>query len=163
MKLLFLFFITASLAGCFSAEPHKTGKEGKPMPDFSMLLTDSTTWIHPNQISNNKPVALFYFSPYCPYCKAQTEEILEDINQLKDIQFYLISKFPMLTIKEFQNKYQLAKYPNILTGRDTSTFITDYFEIPGVPYLAIFNKNKKLNKSFVGKVYSSQIKKAAEE
>jgi thiol-disulfide isomerase/thioredoxin len=153
----------ASLAGCYSAEPHKTGKEGQPIPKFSLLLTDSITWITPNQQSINKPMALFYFSPYCPFCKAQTEEILEDINRLKDIQFYLISRFPMPAIKEYQQKYQLAKYPNIVMGMDTSAFMTDYFEMPGVPYWAIYNKNKKLSQSFVGKIYSSQIIKAAKE
>jgi thiol-disulfide isomerase/thioredoxin len=163
MKQFFLFFITVSLVGCYSAEPHKTGKEGQPMPDFSILLTDSTTWITPNRLSTNKPMALFYFSPYCPFCKAQTEKILEDMNRLKDIKFYLISPFPMNEIKAYQNKYQLAKYPNIIMGMDTSTFIKEYFEIPGVPYWAIYNKNKKLSKSFVGNINSSQIKKAAEE
>jgi hypothetical protein len=32
-----------------------------------------------------------------------------------------------------------------------------------VPYLAIYEKNKKLKKSFVGKIYSSQIQNAAED
>jgi negative regulator of replication initiation len=46
---------------------------------------------------------------------------------------------------------------------DTATFMTDYFEMPGVPFWAIYNKNKKLSQSFLGKIYSSKIIKAAEE
>src|SRR5690349_14252018 len=102
MKLLLLLFITASLTGCYSVDPQKTGKEGQPMPDFNMLLTDSITWINPNQKHTNNPIALFYFSPYCPYCNTQTKEILEDMDRLKEIQFYLVSRFPMSSIKEFQ-------------------------------------------------------------
>jgi thiol-disulfide isomerase/thioredoxin len=163
MKQFILLIIIASLAACYSAEPHKTGKEGNLMPDFNLLLTDSITWIKPNQLSQTKPIALFYFSPYCPYCKAQTEELLEDMDRLKNIQFYLVSRFPMVGIKEFQKKYQLSKYPNIVTGMDTSTAMRDYFEMPGVPFWAIYHKNKKLSKSFLGQIYTSQIIKAAEE
>jgi hypothetical protein len=39
----------------------------------------------------------------------------------------------------------------------------DYFEITNVPYMAIYNKDKKLNKAFRGKIYSNQLKKAAEQ
>ena len=163
MKQINLCIIIACMAGCYSADPQKTGKEGKPIPEFSMLLTDSTTWLNTNKLVSGKSIALFYFSPYCPYCKAQAKEIIEDIDQLKDINFYFISSFPMPAIKAFQKEYQLSRYANIITGMDTSTFVSDYFEIPGVPYIAIFNRDKKLNKTFLGKVYSSQIKKVAQE
>jgi thiol-disulfide isomerase/thioredoxin len=163
MNKISFFIITICLAGCFGSEPQKTGKEGKPMPEFSMLLTDSTTWLNTNKLSTGKPTTFFYFSPFCPYCKAQTKEIIEDMDRLKNINFYFISKFPMPNLKAFQKEYQLAKYPNINIGMDTSTFVMDYFEIAYVPYLAIYNKEKKLNKAFIGKIYSSQIKKVAEE
>lgn len=163
MKLFILLFVMGILASCYSSEPHKTGKEGESMPSFSLLLTDSITWVVPNQQSINKPTALYYFSPHCPFCKAQTEQLVKDMDQLKDIQFYFVSRFPMPAIKEYQKKYQLEKYPNIITGMDTATFMTDYFEMPGVPFWAIYNKNKKLSQSFVGKIYSSQIIKAAEK
>lgn len=163
MKQISLFIIITCFAGCYGAEPHETGKEGKQLPAFSLLLTDSTTWLKTTQLSKGKPMVLFYFSPFCPYCKAQTEEIIEDMDKLKDIQFIFVSKFPMPDIKTYQKKYHLTKYPNIITALDTSSFVSDYFEIPGVPYLAIYNKNKKLSKTYLGKTYSSQIKKASEE
>jgi hypothetical protein len=39
----------------------------------------------------------------------------------------------------------------------------DYFDAPGIPYLAIYNKDKKLNQAFLGKISGNQIKKVAEE
>jgi thiol-disulfide isomerase/thioredoxin len=163
MKHLMLLLIMAILAGCYGSEPQKTGLEGKPLPELSMLLTDSITVLHTRDIPAGKPFVLFYLSPHCPFCRAQTKEIIEDMNKLKDIQFYLITNYPMHDLKGFYKEYQLEKYPNIITGLDTSRAISDYFEISAVPYIAIYGKNKKLNKSFVGKIYSSQIKKAAEE
>ena len=162
MKQLTVVFAMAILAGCFGTEPEKTGKEGKPMPEFSMLLTDSTTRIYSHDFPQ-KPTVLFYFSPHCSYCKAQTKKIIEDMDMLKEIQFYYISYYPISQVKDFYKEFDLAKYPNITVGLDSSYFVKDYFEIAGFPYIAIYGKDKKLNKSFMGKIYSSQMKKVSEE
>lgn len=161
-KLVFIGLITI-LAGCFGTEPQKTGKEGKMVPEFSLLLTDSINWVHSKNIPTGKPFVLFYFSPFCPYCKAQTKSITENIDNLKDIHFYYISSYPLSTIKEFSKEFDLGKYPNITVGLDSGRIVNDYFEIPAFPYLAIYGTDKKLKKTFMGKMYSSQIRKEAEE
>jgi thiol-disulfide isomerase/thioredoxin len=165
MKQSLIVMITITmLTGCFSREPEKTGKEGKPIPELNLLLTDSTTWLNIGQSNIKNPVVLFYFSPNCPYCKAQTKEIIEDIDKLKDIQFYFISSFPIPMLKAYNEEYNLAQYPNIITGKDTANAMGEYFEIVGVPYMAIYGKDKKLKKSFMGgKLYTSQIKKITQE
>lgn len=163
MKHITLFFIIACLVGCFGAEPQPSGKEGKPLPEFSLLLTDSMTRLHSRDIAPGKPFVLFNFSPHCPYCKVQTKKIIEDRDILKDIHFYFISRFPLSEVKKYANEFQLAKYPNITVGLDSADFVNDYFEVPGYPYMAIYGRDKKLNKTFLGKIYSSQLKKAAEE
>jgi len=163
MKQISLFLIFALLAGCFGADPQKTGKEGKPMPEFSFLLIDSITRIYTRDIPTGKPTVFLYFSPYCPYCKAQTKMIIENMDNLKDIKFLFISSYPLPTLKDFEKEYQLAKYPNITMGMDSATTIRDYYEMTGIPYLAIYGKDKKLNHTFQGKIYTSQLKKVAED
>ena len=163
MKQFIQLVIIACLTGCFGAEPHKSGLEGKPLPNFSLLLTDSIHSVRGADIPTGKPIVFFYLSPFCPYCKAQTKDIIEHMDKLKNIQFYFITNFKYADFKDFYNEFQLAQYPNIVAGLDTASAIADYFEISNVPYLAIYKKDKTLNKTFVGKIYSSQIKKAAEE
>jgi thiol-disulfide isomerase/thioredoxin len=163
MKQVSLFFIIITLAGCFGKEPQKTGKEGKPLPDFSILLTDSITRLHSSDIPSNKPFVLFIFSPYCPYCKAQTKKIIEDRDLLGDIHFYFISRFPLSTLKNYINEFQLNKQPNVTVGLDSASFVNDYFEVQGFPLMAVYGKNKKLNHAFLGKTYSRLLLKAAEE
>jgi thiol-disulfide isomerase/thioredoxin len=163
MRRISLFFIVACLAGCFGAEPQKTGKEGKSLPEFSILLPDSTTWLHSRDIPANKPFVLFVFSPFCPFCKAETKKIIEDNDLLKDIHFYFISRYPLSAVKTYINEFHLDKQPNITVGLDSASFIYDYLETPGFPYIAIYGKNKKLNKVYLGKTYSRLLVKAAEE
>jgi len=162
MKPYILIFILALLTGCFGATPEKTGLEGKSLPVFNLLLTDSTV-INTSNIPAGKPMAFFFFSPYCPHCRAQTKEITEDMDRLKDIQFYFVSSFPMPDLKAFSKEFNLKKYPNITIGIDSANIGAEYFEIMGVPYMAIYGKDKRLNKTFMGKIYSSQLKKVAEE
>lgn len=163
MRQFALLFIIAIFSACFGTEPQNTGLEGKPLPEFSLLLPDSNTLVNTRDIAVGKPIALFFFSPYCPYCSEQTKEILDDMDKLKDIQFYFVTRFPVQALREFNTKYQLEKYNNITTGVDMVDFVSNYFEIPGVPYIAVYKKDKTLGKAFLGKVYSSQLKKSAEE
>lgn len=164
MRYLIFLFIIICLASCFGKEPEtaKTGLEGKPLPAFQLQLPDSITYLNTANITPGKPMAIFYFSPFCPYCRAQTTEIIEDMDRLKEIQFYFVTPLPYRNMKDFYDEYNLGKYPNIITGVDTAHFINDYFELTGVPFMAVYDKNKILNKAFLGKVYSSQIKKAAQ-
>jgi thioredoxin-related protein len=163
MKQIFFILIVVLLAGCFGSTAEKTGKEGWPIPEFSVLLLDSTTWLNTHNFAKGKPLALFYFSPNCPHCQAQTKEIIEEMDNLKDIQFYFISHFAINKLKPYIKTYELSKYPNIVTALDTSNILSNYFGAPGVPYLAIYNKDKKLNKSFLGEISGNQIKQVAEE
>lgn len=158
-----LFLSIIFLTGCFGADPEKTGLEGKSLPTFNLLLPDSSTWFNTASISTGKPAAIFLFSPHCPYCRAQTKEIIEDMDRLKNIHFYFITSFPFPDMKRFVDEYSLSNYSNITTGFDTAFFAGNYFEATSVPYMAIYGKDKKFRKSFVGMIYSKQIIKAAEE
>lgn len=148
---------------CNTFSYKKTGLEGKPLPKFDLLLTDSLSWVHSGDIQKGNPVALFYFSPSCPYCKAQIKDIIADIDDLNNIDFYFITKAPFKYVKTFNSQYKLDRYHNIKLGVDTGYKITKYFKMPGVPYWAIYNKDKKLNKAFPGKILCSQIKAISEE
>jgi hypothetical protein len=152
----------AALYGCYSAGPEKTGFEGKSLPSFKLLLTDSTTYIDTKDIPKGKQVVLLYYGPYCSYSRSQIEEIISDINAFKNIQFYVFSSGPFADMKKFYTHYALYKYTNIVAGLDYADFFPEYFEITGVPFIAIYGKDGKLNKAFQGKMHSKQIKKALE-
>ena len=104
----------------------------------------------------------FYFGPYCPYSRAQMEEIIEDMDKLKNIRLYLLTNAPYNQMMDFYNYYNLKKYSNITVARDYTGFFLKYFEVEGVPYLAVYGKDKRLKTAFKGEVYGKQIKRSAE-
>ena len=150
------------LTSCYGKKPEKTGMEGKPLPSFTVLLSDSTTRFDTKDIPLDKPVVLFLFGPHCPHSKAQIEEIIANINKLKGIRFYLFTPYPFVQMKQFYKEYQLGNYSNITVGVDMQNFFSQYIGAPGVPFLAIYDKKKLLNKAFLGKTVAKQIKEIAE-
>lgn len=150
------------LTSCYGKEPVKTGKEGKLLPDFSLLLMDSTSIFNTKDIPSGKPFVLFVFGPHCPYSKAQMQAMVDNMGELTNIHFYIFTLAPFNQVKQFADKYQLDKYANVTIGIDTSNIFGQYMSITGVPYLAVYDENKQLKKSFEGNVNIRLIKAIAE-
>jgi hypothetical protein len=142
---------------CFSREPENTSRKGERLPSFKILLMDSTSVLDTKDIAANKSFVFFYFGPHCPYSRAQMKEILGNIEKLKSYNFYVISGWPYSELKDFYNHYQLYKYSNITVGYDYTHVFTEYLNIKGVPYLAVYNDDKILKESFAGKTNSKQL------
>jgi hypothetical protein len=163
MKAIFVILGIISLYSCLHKKPETTGLEGKSMPSFKVLLADSSTFFDTQNLRQGQPAVLFYFSPRCPYSRAEMEEIIKNIDRLKNIQFCIFTSFPFPEMKLFYRHYHLEKYQNIKTGIDCTDFFARYFNAHGVPYLAIYGNDKKLRNLFVGDVDGTQIREIAED
>lgn len=157
MKNILIIGLIFLLPGCWQRTKVISGLEGKPLPDFDLLLLDSTTKINTHSISKTKPFVLFYLNPNCPYCRAQTNELTGGIKDFDKVDFYLVSRYPLNKIKNYNDDYKLSKFPNVIVGKILDTTFEKYFKIQGVPYMAIYNKNKTLNEVMLGKVSSKDI------
>ncbi len=133
------------------------------MPSFRLLLPDSSAILIANSISHGKPIVLFDFSPWCPYCRAQIEEIIGNMKSLTGIKFCLLTTAPLANLKEFYNHYQLGKYPNIVVGKDYTNSFGNYFKADAVPYIAIYTSNNQLKQVLLGKSNIDDIKTIALE
>lgn len=162
MKNIMLWWLLIIVLGCNSNRTKViSGLEGKPLPAFNMLLMDSTTHLNTQNIPAGQPLVLFYFSPFCPYCRAQTEEIKSEIESLKNIQFYFLAAFPLYEIKSFDKRYGLSSYNNVTLAQIRDTSFGKYYKIHGVPYIAIYDKQKYLKEVLLGKTDVDVIKEIA--
>jgi hypothetical protein len=90
------------------------------------------------------------------------KEIIERINSLKNIKFYVFTSWPLKQTQSFYKEYELYKYPNLVVGVDYNNFFKEHFKARGVPYMAIYGRDKKLKQAFIGNVNTKQIKEVAE-
>lgn len=131
--------------------------EGKPLPEFDLTLTDSTNFNTKNIIPSKQTIIMF-ISPICPFCKAQTKEIIENSNKFDSVSFYIISNAPLTYMKQYSDQFNLNKYPNITVAYDGENYFQNRFQINSVPYLAIYNKDKILKQVLIGKSRAALIK-----
>ena len=157
MKSIAFYCLVICLLGCYEIPPVKTGLEGKPLPFFNLLLIDSITHFNTKNIPAGKPTVLFFFSPDCPHCRALTKEIVSDMKTFKNVQFYILTSFPFELLKKYYDHYKLKNYSNITVGQDVASYFANYFKATGVPYIAIYSKEKRLKQVLVGKVSTSRI------
>ena len=87
MKPIIHLMLLASIAGCSNPNRITTGLEGKTLPAFNILLSDSLTKFSTAQIPKGQSVILFYFGPYCPYSKAELADILEHMQSFHSVRF----------------------------------------------------------------------------
>ncbi|MCM5529141.1 peroxiredoxin [Parasegetibacter sp. NRK P23] len=152
MKYIFLLATFFSLTTLSAQNTEPAYKRFPTVPPFELLATDSVSKLSKNQLKKNQPVLIMYFSPDCDHCQHQTEDILANIDKLKDVQIVMCSYQPMETIRAFKEKYKLAQYPNIMIGRDTKYFVPSFYGVNSLPYLAFYDKKGNLIKVNEGNV-----------
>jgi thiol-disulfide isomerase/thioredoxin len=146
MKNLILIVLIINLCSCAFRN-----REKNLLPFFNLLLIDSVTIFNTSQIPEGRPIVLMYFSPDCEHCQRETEELISNMDSLKNVEFYFVSYDPFDRLKIFNSHYKLSKFPNIILGRDYSFFLSKHFNVKVTPYLAIYNKYKQLNIVYAGK------------
>ena len=158
MKQSLYIILILVLCGCFGRQPNiTTGMEGKPIPSFNLRLMDSTVFNTQN-ITSTSPIILFFISPSCPYCKALTEDIISDKNLSDNNQIFIISSAPLQSLKQYYKDFNLQKHPNITVGYDYDDYFSNRFQVNSIPYIAIYDKSKKLKQVLIGKVKTGLIK-----
>lgn len=128
-----------------------TGKEGQVLPSFSLLLPDSSSFYHTDQMKG-KPTVFFFFGPDCPYCQKQVEEIKTNMVELENIQLVFLTGDGFKGMENFTERNGLNEYPNIIIGLDTANFFMKYYKLSGYPFNAFYNKDGILKYVYDGKV-----------
>lgn len=131
------------------------------MPSIDLLLPDSTTHFETAKIAAGQPVVLFYFSPFCPYCRAELQELIDHNEALGRIEVVLITDYGPADILPFYSRYKLARFPNMVMGGDIRHVFAAYFKTNQVPYLAVYNGKGMLQQVAIGQLGSEEIKDIA--
>jgi thiol-disulfide isomerase/thioredoxin len=120
------------------------------LPAFNILETDSSTVFNTGTLPTGKPIILMYFSPDCEHCQHMTEELLKNMDSLKQVTFVMLTALPFDKMRNFFQYYKLANYKNITMGRDYEFYFSRHYGSQYVPYLAVYDRHKHLMKVFDG-------------
>ena len=113
-------------------------------PPVKLLLSDSISWYHKDDLPKKTPVMMLYFNPECDHCQKQIEEILKNIDKFKDIHIVMAASQHFDKMKAFIERYKLTDHKNIVMGFDPDFFLMHFYQVHNFPFLAFYNKWKEL-------------------
>jgi thioredoxin-related protein len=152
-KILLLITVLYSLV-CYSQSDSVQApyKRFPTLPPLKILLTDSSNYFTKNDFKKNSNVMIMLFSPDCEHCQHETEELLKNIDEFKNIQIIMATMLPFADMKNFYEKYELSKYKNIVVGQDQNFFLIPFYAVRNLPFLAFYNKKGNLISILEGSV-----------
>jgi len=133
------------------------------VPPFHLLKLDSATYLTKDDLKKHHRTLVMFFSPDCDHCKHQTESILANFADFKDIEIIMATYQPFSEMKEFNTHYRLFEHPNIKLGRDEKFFLAPFYKIRNLPYLALYDKKGNLITTFEGTQKVDTIVKAFQQ
>jgi len=113
-------------------------------------MIDGTTYFTEKDLQKNKPLLIILFNPDCDHCKHETVEIIQNIDQLKDVQIVMATTMTLDAMRAFYERYDLRRFDNIHVGQDTKYTLPSFYQNRLLPYLAIYDKNGSLLNTFEG-------------
>jgi thioredoxin-related protein len=156
---IFTILLVVAHIGCSESKVKNTiSLESKFLPSFDFLLMDSVTKYNTSNTPFGNQTILFYFNPNCPYCIAQTKDLISMSKSNPNLNFYFLSNYPFNKTKEYYLRYKLYSLKNIIVGRDYKLSFAKYYNITEVPYTVLYDGNKTLIKIFRGYIQSTTIK-----
>ena len=94
---------------------------------------------------------LIYFSPDCDHCQDFTQDLVKNYGVVANKQVVMVTFQDMAMLKPFVTKYKLNQYLNFKVGTEgTSYVVRNYYQIRSFPYIAIYDKDGKLVKTYEG-------------
>jgi thiol-disulfide isomerase/thioredoxin len=134
-QIIFIALILAFLCSC-------RGKNDIPV--FNLLLPDSASVFNTSAITRGKVSIFVFFSPGCEHCQDETIDLIKNMSEVKEIQFYYVSIDSLFRIRDFRDFYELSKYPNIVIGRDYTYSFPRLSGLRSIPSSAIYDERGKL-------------------
>ena len=145
------------LFGCHSKTSNKAFFGLQNLPPFTMISLDSSRILKSETIPKGKSIVLILFDPTCEHCQQLTEAIVKNNEKLQNVRFYLVSDADPGDIDTFINSRHLDKFSNIYVGRDYEFSFDRAFTPSSVPYVAIYNSDKRLSRIFNGDINIESI------
>lgn len=145
MKRLSLFFSLIVIAACSCAQ----SKVPTALPPYHILTVDST-YATPANLKKNEPVMVIYFQPDCGHCQRLMYEMKPVMKDFKHVQVVMITfAEPLKATQVFYRDFNLAKYPNFTVGTEGhSITVLRYYNVQMTPFIALYNKQHQLVKSY---------------
>ena len=156
---LVLMLFTGTLRAQQPATPQPPYLQHPVIPEFKVLLPDSTHWFSKANLKKGRPVMFMAFNPDCEHCQKQADIIVANLKgPMEKVEIVMTTYQEMKKLRDFIRDHKLAGHPNIIVGRDVSYFFGPFFAMRYSPFLAFYDKQGKLAKVYEGGAQADRLK-----
>ena len=149
IKIFSLVLLISSVSGCRSNNTDGP-QPGSILPDLNMLLSDSMTTFRTSSLQDGRPIVVMFFSPSCSHCQEETKMLMAHNDKLQKIHFVFLTLSPIGELADFYKRFHFQSYPNFVVGKDNDFTFYHYYKPKNVPYMAIYDSEKKLTSIVIG-------------
>ncbi len=104
-------------------------------------------------------IAVMIFSPECTHCNKTVAMLEDSIHLLLQTKVILLTTAKMQAlIPYFAGSHTRAKPPYVHIGYDSSLFVPNTFLYQPLPQVNVYNRDRKLIKSFVSDVVADSLR-----
>jgi hypothetical protein len=157
MRIIIAYVLVLLLAACHFRTDQKALSGIRKLPGFRIISIDSSWCINTKNIPNGLSTVFLYFDPDCKHCQKLTKNILQHVNQLKDINLYWVTNGDQGELKHFCKYYHFDTLKNIVIGEDYEYSFYGAYLPSTVPFIAIYNCRRSLVKIYKGEVNVNSI------
>ena len=143
-------------------EKNEIAKQIQTTPKFELKTLDSIPFTNSN-LKPNLNTIFIYFNSECDFCLHEAKNISQNLNKFKNVQFIFVSTEEIDTIKQFSERYKLNNQPNVTFLYDNLDTFSSQFDATSIPYVLIYDQNKKLIKKHKGQLSAKGILRALQE
>jgi len=112
-----------------------------------------------DNVKSNANLLVMVFNPNCGHCELQTDTLERYLHLFKKSKLVLICAPSMGTyLESFEKMTNCYKYPKILVGMDSTAFIRKVYLYKDMPQINIYNKDRKLIRTFIGGASMDSLK-----
>lgn len=114
------------------------------LPFFRISSEDSSVSLCTDQIYKGSPLVFIYFSTDCEHCQKQLKVITESFDKLGKARFFFITNDSFDELKTFCKTNSLKTSGRLFIGKDYDYSFYRRFLPPSVPFIAVYNRQKRL-------------------
>ncbi len=121
---------------------------GSPMPPLRIVTIDRKS-VTTASVAGNSSLVVMMFNPVCGHCAEMTMAMEQNLSLFKKTPIVLVAAAGMFDyLKDFRKDVKADNYPALQIGVDSAQFIDKAFNYNGLPQVNIYDKDRKLIKTF---------------
>ncbi|AOR27661.1 redoxin [Formosa sp. Hel1_33_131] len=171
-KKLIFFIVVIGVLGLLSylgyniiikaKEKKAIAEQLQTIPEFEFFTLEQQPFTKAD-LKPNLNAIFIYFNSDCDFCHYEAQNISDNLDSFKNVQFVFVSTESIEVIQNFSKQYNFYNQQNITFLYDNNSLFSSQFDATSIPYVLIYDKNQELIKKHKGQLNVKGVLRALQQ